>query len=273
MKTLKKQKLLFCGKKAKDNVIPTEIKTPNGIIEICEPTTEMIKRLQTILPYGMMIEPCKEVKYGIVMQCDDKELNSLRLQPLEQNYEYAAQLFDIHHYLIMKSYCEYIKKGFLGAFLASPCITERKDGLWESVVALFIFPEKDETDPLPKKGGKRQNYLDDEFGKGAEKMFNNFLKTFGKEFNKLEVDKLFGKYISVAIRPRSYLGGLAMWFMVLDSHIICLRRNLREQEDSAWGFLASQGIKKVYYLPSHPMTISKSDLDYAKGLKKLVFQE
>jgi len=253
-----------------------KIQPPNGSIEICEPTTEMIKRLQNILPYGMILleEPFEGAKYGIVMQCGEIELNCLRFQPLEQKYDEAVELFDIHHYLIMHSYCQYINKGFLGAYLASPCMTEREDGLWESVVANFIFPAKelfeDKMTLWQKTLGKRQTqsnqFLDDQFGKGAAKMYNGFMESFSERHISLKVDKLFGKYISVGIRPKSYLGKLAMWFMVLDSQIICLRADLREQEDSAWEFLAKQGINKVYHLPSAPVTIDESDLDEAKNL-------
>jgi len=248
----------------------TEIKTPHGSIEIHEPTTEMIRRLQTILPYGMMVleEPIEGAKYCMVMQCEEEQMYCIRLKPLECEHDWAVRLFNIHHYLIMHSYCEYINKGLSGAYLASPYLKQRHNELWEAGIANFIFPEVDipesKTTLWQKIFGKRHAW-DDQFGKGATKMLGSFMESFRTEYPYLAVaDKLFGKYISFGARPSHSYGG-TMWFMVLDTQIICLRPDLREQEDSAWGYLASEGIKKVYHLPSVQMAIDESDLDEAKG--------
>lgn len=73
------------------------------------------------------------------------------------------------------------------------------------------------------------------------------------------------QYLGVDISPRSHLNSLAMYFMVSGSDVVCLRPNLREQEDPAWTILANFGIGEVYHLPAIPITINETDLNEAKG--------
>jgi len=256
----------------------TEIQTPHGSIEIHEPTIEMIRRLQTLLPYGMMIleEPIDGAKYCMAMQCEEEQMYCIRLKPLECEYDWAVRLFNIHHYLIMHSYCEYINKGLSGAYLATSYLKQRQNKLWEAGVANFIFPEVDVPESnttLWKKIFSKEQAWDDQFGKGATKMLESFMESFKTEYPYLGViDKLFGKYISFGARHSQPYGG-AMWYMVLDSEIICIRPDLFEQEDKAWGYLASEGIKKVYHLPSIQMGIDESDLAEAKGRAEQITQK
>ncbi len=250
----------------------TEIQTPNGSVEIYEPTTEMIERLKSVLPYGLMLldQPLDGAEFGIVMQCGDKELSCMRIKPLECEYDLAVELFNAHNYLIISSYCKYIHKGFSGAYLASSYLNQRDNNQWEAGVANFIFPYEISSESKRwRKIFSKKQLLDDQYGQGATKMFDEFIKSFTEEHTNLDLAQFFGKYIGIGTRPRSHLQGLAMWFMVLDSEIICLRANLREQEDSTWGFLAQQGITRVYHLPAAPMTIEESDLNSAKGISKL----
>jgi hypothetical protein len=240
----------------------TKIQEENGSIEIHEPTEEMIKRLQTILPFGMMIldESFEGAKYGIVMQCDEKEVHCLKLQPLEREREMAEKFFDIHNYLILHSYCQYIKNGFSGAYLASAYIRQRNNELWESGVAHFIFPSKNSSESPSTsnlwnrifKKKERADELDDLFGKGTAIMFKGFMASFDKEYAERKVGEIFGKYFGLDYRPQSHLQNFAADFMVLDSQIVFLRANLHEY--SNWNYLATQGIEKVYHLPSVRIT-------------------
>jgi len=243
----------------------TKIQEENGSIEIHEPTEEMIKRLQTILPLGMIIldepfEGFENAKYGIVMQCDGKEVYCLKLQPLEREREMAEHLFIAHNYLIMHTYCQYIKKGFSGAYLASAYMRQRDNELWESGVAHFIFPSENLPENTPTKSiwsrifrkKERASEIDDLFGKGAANMFKGFMASFDKEYAERKVGEIFGKYFGLDYRPQSHLQNFATDFMVMDSQIIYLRANLHEY--SNWKYLATQGIEKVYHLPSVRIT-------------------
>ncbi len=161
--------------------------------------------------------------------------------------------------MIMNAYCQYIKLGFSGAYLASPYLRQRDNGLWEAGVSHFIFPSDNEK-VSEKSFGKA---YDNQFGNGATNMFLAFADSFQQSF--AEAKLTMPQYLGIDVRPRSHLKNLAMYFMVWGSDIFCLRANLREQEDAAWAILANKGIGQVYHLPSLPMTINESDLDIAKG--------
>ncbi|TZF83912.1 hypothetical protein FW774_10670 [Pedobacter sp. BS3] len=239
-----------------------EIQTKKGSIDIHKPDTATLKQLQNILTYGVM--PFKQTfngaDFGVVMQCGEQEVYCLKQQPLEVERKQAEQLFQLQHFMIMDAYCRYIKIGFSGAYLASPYLRQRDNGLWEAGVSHFIFPSDNEKVYSEKSFGKA---YDNQFGSGATNMFMAFVDSFKQAFaeSKLTMPQYFG----IDIRPRSHLKSLAMYFMVVGSDVFCLRTNLREQEDVAWTILASGGIDKVYHLPAFPMTINESDLNEAKG--------
>gem|GEM_PF-2415326 len=230
------------------------IQTNKGSIEIIEPDSEMIKQLNELLPWGLdqFEETVNGVKYGIVMQKGEEEIFCIKQQPLEVERKDAERLLHIQHLMIVDAYCSYLKNGFSGAYLAALYMRQRDNGLWEAGVSHFIFPSK------ANQKTSEESYhstFDFKFGNGATEMFMDYVECFKKSF--IESNITMPKYLGIDLRTRSHLQSLAMNFMVLDSKIICLRANLREKEDHAWGFLALAGINKVYHLPSVPLTIEK----------------
>ena len=240
----------------------TENKLTKDSIVINKPDDELISKLRNVLPFGVLSfkEPIEEAEFGIVMCCGEKEVYCIKLQPVEVGREQAENLLFMQHLVIIDAYCRYIKMGFSGAYLASPYLRERDNGLWESGIAHFIFPQIGD---LKLSGKSSPNTYDTQFGIGASSMFEGFAKCLKDAFSKSKLTK--PPYIGIDIRPRSHLQSLAMYFMVLDSEIICLRTNLRGHDDLGWDILASGGIDKVYHMPSVPITIKESDLDEAKG--------
>jgi hypothetical protein len=240
-----------------------QIQTLKGAIEIYKPDAALLKRLQNLLKYGVL--PFKQTfngaDFGIVMCCGKQEVYCLKQQPVEVERDHAEQLFQLQHIMIMEAYCKYIKLGFSGAYLASPYIRQRVNGLWEAGISHFIFPNDNEIKSSRKFFIKA---YDSRFGNGATNMFIGFGECFNEAFGEAKLSK--PQYLGIDIRPRSHLQNLAMNFMVLDSQILCLQANLREYEDVGWAILASYGINKIFHLPSLPMTIQESDLDLAKGL-------
>ena len=241
----------------------TKIKTPKGSLDVYEPEIEVLRRLQTLLPYGVMPfdETVNGADFGIVMDCGGKEVFCLKQQPLEVERNQAEELFGLQHLLIVEAYCRYIKMGFHGAYLAAPYLKQRDNGLWEAGVSHFIFPPNKDTNLWGKLFTKA---YDKQFGNGATSMFDSFIKCYKKAF--YEANLTMPQYIGIDIRSRSHLQSIAMNFMVLNSEVFCLRANLREEEDMAWAILASAGINKVFYFPSVPLAIPESDLGFAKGL-------
>ena len=240
-----------------------KIQTLKGSIDIQKPDTAFLKRLQNLLPFGVMPfnQPFNGADYGMVMHCGEQEVYCLKLQPLEVERKQAELLFQFQHSMIMDAYLSYIKIGFSGAYLASPYLNQRDNGLWEAGVAHFIFPSENEMKYSEKSFGKT---YDNWFGQGATNMFLGFMDCFKQAF--AEASLTIPKYLGIDIRPRSALKSLAMYFMVVGSDVLCLRANLREQEDAAWTILADRGIDRVYHFLVIPMTIDVSDLNTAKGI-------
>ena len=229
------------------------IKTNRGSIELFDPNDEIIRRLNDLLPYGIshLNQVVGGAKFGIVMKCGEQEVFCLKQQPLEIERKDAEHQFQLHHFMITEAYCRYLKKGFSGAYIAAPYLRQRDNGLWESGVSHFIFPSKSNKTP------SEQSYLtsyDRDFGNGATAMLTYFVECFRTSFSEAKIT--MPRYFGLDLRTLSHLQGLAMNFMVLDSQVICLRPNLQEKEDAAWTIFASEGIKKICYLPSVPLTVS-----------------
>ena len=229
------------------------IQTIKGFVEILDPNDEIIGRLNELFPYGIerLTQVVQDANYGIVMKCGEQEVFCIKQQPLETEREYAEQQFQLHHLMILEAYCHYLKKRFKGAYLASPYLRQRDNGLWESGVSHFLFPSKSNKITSDKSFGKA---YDRKFGNGATEMFIHFVECFKKSFSEAKIT--MPQYFGLDVRSRSHLQGLAMAFMVLDSKIICLRALLREKEDIAWAILAKNNIQKVYHLPSVPLECS-----------------
>lgn len=238
-----------------------EIKTPRGLIEISKVSEEKLKRIQSLLTYGVLplSETFRGANYGIVMKCGEQEVLCLKQQPKEMEKSRAYNLLGSHSLMIVDAYCGYIKRGFKGAYLASPYLRQRSNGLWESGISHFIFPDKEDT-AFSKEASSL--YYDSVWGNGATNMFFAFYECFKHSFKSINIPMPI--YFGFDIRPHSHLQSLAMNFMVVDDEVFCLRENLVEN-DTAWLLLADVGIKKVYHLPSIPHEIDETDLQLSKG--------
>jgi hypothetical protein len=234
------------------------IQTNKGSVELFEPNKEIIRRLNELMPYGVsrLNQVVGGANYGIIMKCGEQEVVCLKQQPLEIERKDAERQFQLHHFMIVEAYCRYLKNEFLGAYLAAPYLRQRNNGLWESGVSHFIFPQKSNKETLEKS---LRTAYDNQLGNGATEMLFCFVECFKKSFS--EANIMMPQYFGLDMRTRSHLQGLAMNFMVLDSQIICLRSNLREKEDVAWTILASKNICKICHLPSIPLSVSNVEVN------------
>jgi len=238
------------------------ISTACGAIEIERPSPVLLRNLRSLFPFGacqLAAAEGGENKFGIVMQCDDKEVNCVKQEPLECDREAATRWVEVQHWICVEALARFKSEGFSGAYLPAPYLRQRDSGLWEAGISHFIFPSPAgiETQEFPFDPA-----FDDHFGHGATIMFKRFLAHFKDAF--LASGLTSPQYFLLNVRPRLHLQSLAMNFLSVGPHIICLRENLREDEDPAWTILAGQGVKTVFHMPCVPLAIKSEDLAVTK---------
>lgn len=245
--------------------MPT-LKTPEGNIEIAMPTAQLGRQLQDLLPFGLCGSNFSPPTFGIVIQCDDKELYCIKQQPVEIERETAELCIHAQSLLIAEAYCRYIKRGYSGAYWATPYMRQRSNELWEAGVAHFMFPS---SDGIEAQGVPADDFYDDKFGHGATTMFDNFQKDFAQAFRELSLPPF--QYFGLDYRPCSHLQKIGVNFMCVGQNIICLRHDLNEEADKAWKFFAKGGVSQIFHLPSAPVAIKSSDLPVTKGVSSVEY--
>jgi len=231
-----------------------KIQTINGPIEIADATPEIVKRLDSLMPFGFVEfkRPQQNTIYGFVRRRGEEEALCLKQQPIEIKREGAAQIRMINMVMIREAYYRYIKLAFSGAYMACTYMRQRDNQLWESGIAHFIYPSSDgpEASQKPFNGA-----YDHPFGSGATAMFVGFQDAFKSALK--DVPML--PQIGLDIRPVSHLQTFGMDFMVLGTDLLFLCRNLNE-DDRSWSNLTFNNIHKVYHLPTFSIT-SGTDLN------------
>ena len=239
----------------------TSISTPHGAVAIEPPSPVFLRNLRALLPFGAcQLKPAENTaRYGIAMQCDEAEVCCIKQEPLECGREDASRWLEIQHWMCVEALARYRGEGFSGAYIPAPYLRLRHSGLWEAGISHFIFPAPAgiEVQEFPFDAA-----YDGQFGHGATTMLKRFLFHFKEAF--LSSGLTSPQYFSLNVRTRLHLQSLAMYFLGFGPHIVCLRENLRTEEDPAWALLASRGVKTVYHMPSVPMAIQSSDLTVTK---------
>ena len=240
-----------------------DIETPNGCIQILEPPVGLLRSIRELMPFGALqfSKPENGARFGLVMQCDEKEVFCIKQQPAEMDRQGAEQWMQVQHWMIAEAYCRYIKHGFSGAYLAAAYLRQRDNELWESGVAHFVFPS---ATGIESREFPFDHAYDNPFGHGATTMFSHFAKDLMASFKESSIQP--PSYFGLDVRPRLHLQFVGMYFMAVGQHIVCLRPNLRETEDAAWAIFAAGGVDHIYHLPSVPLTIPGGVLKIAKDL-------
>lgn len=238
------------------------ISTTHGTIKIEPPSPVLLRNLRSLLPFGAcQIAPTEnsETSFGIVFQCDQTEVCCVKQEAVECSRADANRWMEIQHWICVEALAQFKAEGFSGGYLPAPYLRQRDSGKWEAGISHFIFPSPAgiESQEFPM-----DEAFDHHFGHGATIMLKRFLAHFKEAF--LSSGLTSPQYFSLNIRPRLHLQSLAMYFLSVGPHLICLRKNLREEEDPVWTILAGQGVKTVFHMPCVPMAIKSVDLAVTK---------
>ena len=245
--------------------VPT-ISTTHGAVKIERPSPVLLRNLRSLLPFGacqLAPSDTSDIKYGIVMQCDQTEVCCVKQEAVAGSREDATRWMELQHWICVEALSQFKAEGFSGGYLPAPYLRQRADGpagsaKWEAGVSHFIFPShtgiESQEFPLDRA-------FDDDFGHGATIMLKRFLAHFKEAF--LNSGLSSPQYFSLNVRPRLHLQSLAMYFLSVGPHLICLRENLRS-EDPAWTILAGKGVETVFHMPCVPLAIKLGDLAVTK---------
>lgn len=236
------------------------IKTLKGSVSLLKPTPELVRAVQAHLPFGLvgLCQPGAEVQCGLVMQCGGRKLCAVKQQPVDGDERQAYVSFTANSILIAHSLPGYLAHGFSGLLLPCAYLRQKEGGRFESGIAYFGYPSL--------RGRESREYpyepaWDRQFGHGFTIMMISFIKAL--QTSSKETGITLSPAIGLDVRPWTQLGSLALGFMVIGRHVVCLKTPVSER-DPTWTALRRVGITEVYHLPSVPTTIAEDELTIAK---------
>ncbi len=238
----------------------TNIQTPQGTVKLLAPTAELMRSIRTLLPFGAVgfREPQGKAKYGLVMQCGERELRDVKQQPPDCDDQSGPVCYEANSILIADSLAGYLAHGFSGVFLPCAYFRKKEGGRMESGIAYFGYPSP--------RGHEAQEYpyeraYDGEFGHGFTKMMTSFIRALKQSAKDTGIP--LSPCIGLDVRRRMQLGSLGFGFMLVGPHVVCLKTALSER-DPVWTALRSTGIAEVFHIPSVPTTINEDQLQIAR---------
>jgi hypothetical protein len=239
---------------------PSIVNTPQGAVTLLPPTRELLQTIHDLLPMGIVgIQPPDHgVSFGVVMQCEDRELWAIKQQPVECSHDQAPTSYTANALLVAGSFHRYLQRGFAGLLLPCPYMRDKGAKGVEAGIAYFAYPSaagRETTTCIEIPA------FDGQFGKGFTVMLTGFIE----DLNATSAETGITLFTTLGLdpRPRLQLGTIAFSFMVVGPDLVCLKTRITE-EDPSWTMLRSTGIDCVYHVPSLPYAISDKDLRITK---------
>lgn len=239
----------------------TIVNTPQGPVELRPPTTELLRAIRSLVPFGVIryATPQRGAHFGLVMQRGQRELFAVKHQPADCDEQQGLISFQANSLLIAHSLPEYLTHGFSGLFLPCAYLRKKEGGRTEAGIAYFGYPSP--------RGRESQEYpsqpaYDDEFGHGFTQMMISFIAALRASSHATGIP--LSPTIGLDVRPRMQLGALGLGFLLVGPHIVCLKTMISEQ-DPVWTVLRGTGITEVFHVPSMPVAIPEEQLSSAKA--------
>jgi hypothetical protein len=237
-----------------------KVQTPKGEVKLLAPPVELLRTIRSFLPFGALryVPPKLGADFGLVMQCGDQELFAVKQQPVDCDDRQSKICFQANSNLIAYSLATYLKHGFSGLLMPCAYLRTKDAGRFEAGIAYFAYPSPHgrEVQENPHKSS-----FDEQFGRGFFTMMTSFIHALEQSSQATRITLY--RSISLDVRPRLQLGSLGFGFVVVGTHVVCLKTHVSEQ-DPTWAALCDTGISEVFHIPSVPASIPKSALHTAK---------
>lgn len=234
--------------------------TLQGSVTLLEPPRELLLFIRDLLPMGIMgIQPPKNgARFGIVMQCGERELFAVKMQPVECSEEQSRTSYLANSLLIATAIKRYLSRGFGGLLIPCPYMRDKGARGVEAGIAFFGYPS-----PHGSEATAQVDYpaFDPRFSKGFTAMTTGFIGDL--QATSAETGITLFQAIGLDPRPRLALGTIGFAFMLVGPHVVCLKPRVTA-EDPSWTMLRSTGIDRVYHMPSLPYAVSEEDLRISK---------
>lgn len=236
------------------------VQTPKGEVRLQAPPVELLRTIRSFLPLGALryVPRKRGADFGIVMQCGKQELFAVKQQPVDCDDQQSKVCFQANSMLIAHSLATYLKHGFSGLLMPCAYLRTKDAGRFEAGIAYFAYPSPDgrEVQSFPYESS-----YDEQFGRGFFTMMTSFIRALEQSSEATRIP-LF-RAISLDVRPRLHFGSLGFGFMVVGTHVVCLKTRISER-DPIWSLLCETGISEVFHIPSAPASIAESVLHTAK---------
>lgn len=235
--------------------------TQKGDMEVRGIDRELFEKIRCLLPYGvvwMQQQDSNTMEFGIVMQCDDREVLGIKLQPPDCDEELANIRMQVNGILVASAILIYLRHGFGGIMLPLPYLRDKGDR-FECGIAMFIFPQPGGLETITES--PYAGAFDNQFGRGCTAMLEAFIDALKQSAR--DTGLTLYPVIGMEPRPRLSLGSLAFGCMVVGNEVVGIKTTLDDQ-DVVWAILKDAGVDTLVHMPSRPAGITKADLDVAK---------
>lgn len=237
-----------------------KVQTPNGDVKLLAPPVELLRTIRSFLPFGALryVPPKLGADFGLVMQCGEQELFAVKQQPVDCDDQQSKIFFQANSNLIAYSLATYLKHGFLGLLMPCAYLRTKDAGRFEAGIAYFAYPS-----PHGREAQENpyESSFDEQFGRGFFTMMTCFIHALEQSSQATRISLY--RAISLDVRPRLQLGSLGFGFLVVGTHVVCLKTHISEH-DPTWAALRDTGISEVFHIPSVPASIPKSALHTTK---------
>lgn len=222
-------------------IFPTQF----GDMTVLEPSAERVDALGALLPMGLVRLPPnpENVRYGIVMQCGDKEVYGVKQQIIDLPGGLAQQEMNLLDFLICMAVFPYLQHKFSGVLMPLK-YSKPKGAQHEIGIAYFGAPHPRGREATDWEGDV---VWDSRFGVGFSAMFAAFMNAVSE--SQKGISRSLHPMVGLDYQPRLAIGCLHLGFAIHDGDIFMLNRNVALCE-RPFTLFRSGGIDRVYHLPS-----------------------